>query len=127
MRVFGLVGLIVVAAIVGLLYRSHLAGLKAAGAMTPTQTIDIVGVKNDLIGIAQAERAYQAENGKYATLGELVSSGALRMEKTGRAGYTYDVTPFEQDFRAVAHCPAAAFPGCTNLSVDQTMEIQTAP
>ncbi len=127
MRVFGLLGLVVVAAIVGFLYKSHLEGLKAAGAATPTQTIDIVGVKNDLIGIAQAERTYQAENGKYTTLGELVSSGALRLEKTGRAGYTYEVTASEQDFRIVAHCPAATYPGCTNLSIDQTMEIQTAP
>jgi len=127
MRLFGLLGLVIVAAVVGLLYKSHLEGLKAAGVATPTQTVDIVGVKNDLIGIAQAERAYQAENGKYTSLGELVSSGALRMEKTGRAEYTYEVTASEQDFRAVAHCPAATFPGCTNLSIDQTMEIQTAP
>ncbi len=127
MRALGLLSAVIVLAISGFIYKSHVEALKAVGAATPTQTIDIVGVKNDLIGIAQAERAYQAENGKYATLGELVSTGALRMEKTGRAGYTYEVTPSEQDFRIVGHCPAATFPGCTNLSIDQTMEIQTAP
>jgi len=91
---------------------------------TPMQTIDTVGVKNDLIGIAQAERVYQIDHNSYASLDELVSSGALTMRKTGRDGYTYDAQTSDSTFRVIAHCPAATSPGCTSFVIDDTMEIQ---
>ena len=124
-----IVGLLVVALIAVLMYKFYFAKLQSsgAGATTPTQTIDVVGVKNDLLGIAQAERAYQAEHGSYASLDELTSSGALTMKKTGRDGYTYDVETSAASFRAVAHCPAATNPGCASWAVDQTMEVQPVP
>ncbi|HUJ30441.1 MAG TPA: hypothetical protein VLY23_04125 [Candidatus Acidoferrum sp.] len=122
------IGLLVVALIVGVAYKVYFSQMRAAGAgATPVQTIDVVGVKNDLLGIAQAERAYQAEHGSYASLDELVSSGALTMKRTSRDGYTYDVETSAGSFRAVAHCPAATSPGCTNFSVDETMEVHVAP
>lgn len=123
------VGLLVVALIAVLMYKFYFSKLQnsGTGAGTPTQTIDVVGVKNDLIGIAQAERAYQAEHGSYVSLEELTSSGALTMKKTGRDGYTYDVETSGATFRAIAHCPAATTPGCTSWAVDQTMEVQPVP
>lgn len=124
-----IIGLLVVALIAVLMYKFYFAKLQSSGtgATTPTQTIDVVGVKNDLLGIAQAERAYQAEHGSYVSLDELTSSGALAMKKTGRDGYTYDVEPSTATFRAIAHCPAATNPGCTSWAVDQTMEVQPVP
>lgn len=124
-----MIGLLVVALIAGLIYKFYFTRMKDSGmgAATPAQTIDVVGVKNDLIGIAQAERAYQAEHGSYATLDDLISSGGLTMKKTARDGYTYDVETSPSGFRAVAHCPAATSPGCQNYSVDQTMEVQVTP
>ncbi len=93
----------------------------------PRQTIDVIGVKTDLLGIAQSERVYQAGHGSYASLDELVSSGAMSMAKPGRDGYTYNVETSADGFRVVAHCPSATSPGCTNYSVDQTMEVQPEP
>jgi hypothetical protein len=128
MRSLGsLIGLLVVALIAGMIYKNYFQGLKASGAATPVQTINIVGVKNDLLGIAQAERAYQAEHGTYASLSDLTSSGALTMKSSGRDGYVYDVDFSAQTFRAIAHCPIATQPGCQNWSVDQSMEVQSAP
>jgi hypothetical protein len=128
MRSLGsLVGLLVVALIAGMIYKSYFQRLQATGAATPVQTINIVGVKNDLIGIAQAERAYQAEHGSYGSLSDLTSSGALAMKTSGRDGYLYDLDFSDQSFRAIAHCPAATQPGCQNWSVDQTMEVEPAP
>src|SRR5271167_4784750 len=89
------------------------------GVIAPTQTIDVVGVKSDLLGIAQAERVYQAQHGSYASMDELVSSGAMTMAKPGRDGYTYDVETSADSFRVVAHCPSTTSPGCTNYAVDQ--------
>jgi hypothetical protein len=118
-----LAGLLIVALLAALVYKYYFSSLQSAGSGTPAQTIDIVGVKNDLLGIAQAERAYQAEHGSYASLDELVSSNALTMKRSGRAGYTYSVETGDQTFRAVAHCPTATFPGCSNFAVDQSMEV----
>lgn len=124
-----IVGLLVVALIAVLMYKFYFAKLQdsGTGAGTPRQTVDIVGVKNDLLGIAQAERAYQADNGAYASLDELYSSGALSMSHTGRDGYAYHVETSESSFRAVAQCPAETSPGCTSWAVDESMEVQPVP
>jgi hypothetical protein len=119
-------GLLVVALIAGLFYKFYFAQGSSAGT-TPAQTIDVVGVKNDLIAIGQSERAYQAEHGTYASIDDLVSSGAMTLNKSGRDGYTYEAQTSPGNFLVIAHCPAATSPGCTNYSIDQTMEVQTAP
>jgi hypothetical protein len=116
----------VVALLAGLVYKYYFANLQSAGTgtATPAQTIDIVGVKNDLLGIAQAERANLAEHGSYASLDELISSGELTMKRSSRDGYTYTVDTGDQTFRAIAHCPTATYPGCSNYAIDQSMEVQ---
>jgi hypothetical protein len=126
MRAFGsLVGLLVVAAIAMLVYKYYLSPAQSPGVATPVQTIDAVGVQNDLLRIAQAERAYQAEHGKYASMDELTSSGAMEMRKAGRAGYTYEVEASDDSFRATAQCGDVQ--GCQNYAVDQNMMVQPAP
>jgi uncharacterized protein YpmB len=120
-------GLLVVIVIVALSYKLYFSHLQSTGTGSPTQAINVVGVKNDLIAIVQAERAYQAEHGSYGSLDQLTSGGAMTMVKSGRDGYTYDVETSTDGFRAVAHCPAATSPGCSNWAVDQNMEIRPAP
>jgi hypothetical protein len=121
-----MLALLVVAVIAVLTYKYYFSNMSASGnaAATPMQMIDMVGVKNDLLSIAQAERVYSTDHNSYASLDELVSSGALTMEKTGRDGYTYDAQPSDSTFRVIAHCPAATNPGCTSFVIDQTMQIQ---
>jgi hypothetical protein len=123
-----LISLLVVALIVAFVYKFYFSQQSAeTGAATPVQTIDIVGVKNDLVAIAQSERIYQAQHGSYASLDDLVSSGAMNMAKPGRDGYTYEAETSESGFRIVAHCPTATSPGCSNYAIDQTMEVQAVP
>jgi len=119
-----LLGLLVVALIVGVAYKYYFSKLESEGTGTPQQTIDVVGVKNDLLGIAQAERAHQAQNGSYTSLDQLIYSGELTMRRTSRDGYTYSVETGNQTFRAIAHCPTATYPGCSDFAVDQSMEVQ---
>ena len=121
--VLGVAAVLVAAVIMLFIYKNSLTQSQAAGAGTPTQTIDVVGVKNDLLAIAQAERAYQVENGSVGSLDELVSSGAMSMKKSGRDGYTYGVESSGDAFRVTAHCPSG-LAGCTNYVVDQTMEVR---
>jgi hypothetical protein len=123
------VSLLLAAAIVLVTYKLYLSKTVSGigGNAGPTQTIDVTGVKMDLLSIAQAERMYQAEHSSYASMDELVSSGALSMRKDGRDGYTYGVETSVDGFRVTAHCPAVKFPGCSNFLVDQTMSVQAAP
>lgn len=129
MRSLGsLAGLLIVVLIAAFTYKFYFAKSPAeSGAQTPTQTIDVVGVKTDLLGIAQAERLYQAQHGTYGSMDDLISSGAMSVRKSGRDGYTYNVDASTDSFQAVAHCPANTHPGCTNYTIDQTMTIQAAP
>lgn len=122
------VSLLVVALIAVLAYKFWFSQLQngGTGTGTPAQTITVVGVKNDLLAIAQAERAYQAEHGSYASLDELNSSGDLAISKTGRDGYVYEEETSSTGFRIVAHCPSATSPGCEDWSVDETMEVSPA-
>jgi hypothetical protein len=121
----GLVSVLVVALVVGLFYKYYFS--QSTGAGTPAQTINVVGVKSDLIAIAQAERSYQAEHNSYGSLDDLVSSGAMTMRKSGRDGYVYDASASGDNFRITARCSVATNPGCTNYTIDQTMEVQSAP
>ena len=122
----GMLGILVVALISLLAYKYYFANAHSDGTGTPAQTINIVGVKNDLIALAQAERGYQAEHGGFASLDDLTSNGALAMQNRSRQGYTYDIENTSNGFRAIAHCPTVTNPGCTDYFVDQTMEVQTA-
>ena len=122
-------GLLIVAGIVLFVYKYYFSNgntPESAALSHPAQTIDTIGVKNDLLGIAQAERIYQAQHNSYGSLDDLVSNGAMALKKTGRDGYTYDAEVSDSSFRIVAHCPSATAPSCTNYSIDQTMEIQAA-
>ena len=129
MRSLGsLVAVLVVAAVVGLIYKYYFSQNQSAAPVShPQQTIDVAGVKNDLLGMAQAERVYQAEHTSYGSLDDLVTSGAMTMKKPGRDGYTYEATASAESFRIIAHCPSATLPGCTSYVIDPTMEIQPAP
>jgi|HubBroStandDraft_3_1064219.scaffolds.fasta_scaffold125140_3 hypothetical protein len=121
-----LAGLLIVALFAGVFYKYYWSNLQLAGAATPAQVLDIVGVKNDLVGIAMAERTYSAEHGTYASLDELISSDQLIMKSTTHNGYTYSVETGDQTFRAIAHCPATTNPGCIDLMIDESMEVQAA-
>jgi 3-hydroxyacyl-CoA dehydrogenase len=122
----GFAGILVVLVLGLLIYKFYFtSGQAALGPTGPTQMIDVIGVKNDLISIAQAERIYQAEHNTYGSLDDLVSSGAMAYKKTGRQGYTYDAEASTDSFRVEARCTDPAPPGCTNFAIDQTMQISS--
>jgi 3-hydroxyacyl-CoA dehydrogenase len=121
----GFAGVLVVLVIGLLVYKFYFtSGQQAMGPGGPTQTIDTIGAKNDLVSMAQAERIYQAEHNSYGSLDDLVSSGALAIKKT-RQGYTYEAENSTDSFRIVARCAEPVAPGCTNFAIDQTMEVSS--
>jgi hypothetical protein len=71
-RAFGFLGTVITLAIGMYIYSLQVRTLTpGAGSGNPEEVATITGVKNDLIGIANAERGYLASQGKYASLGEL--------------------------------------------------------
>jgi hypothetical protein len=118
--------LVFVVAIGLMIYRSYFTGpggVATMGTDNPRAVVDVTGVRNDLMMMAQAQRAFQALNGRYAPLAELQSSGNLLVDPArGRDGYTYSSTVAGSSFRitAVYSGPAAGMP---TLSIDQTMQI----
>jgi len=123
----GIVGILFTMAVALLVYKFYFTQGQPISAASATQNIDAAGVQNDLVAIAQSERAYQAEHNSYASLDDLVSSGAMTMRKSGRDGYTYSVETSSDNFRVIAQCPTSTSPGCTNYAVDQTMEVHAIP
>jgi len=122
---------LIVAAISMGAYVFFLKQAAPASGMVATQAISLTGVQNDLIAIAQAERMYFVQNGSYADLATLASSGTMNITRTSRDGYTYSVEPSGNSFTATARYTAPPLdlpkgvvpPRFPTLTVDQTMEI----
>lgn len=124
----GLISLLIVAVIAFGIYQFYMAPRgKSEGVGSMVHAISAAGVKNDLLAIAQAERAYQAEHGNYATLDELRSSGALTTTSRAREGYTYSAEVTASGFVVTARYTGPATAAGQNFTVDQTMEIRAAP
>ena len=123
--VMGLLGLVVAVAIGLFVYRTQFTGSSdvTMGTGNPRAAADITGVKNDLLAIAQAERAYQALNGRYAPLEELRSSGSLLVDPTRvRQGYTYSAEVSDRHFTIIATYSGPAT-GMPTLSIDDSMQV----
>ena len=126
-----LVGILITAAVSLGIYMYTLKQAAPAPGMVVTQIPSLVGVKNDLISIAQAERMYYTDKGSYADLQTLNSSGVMSMMRTSRDGYTYSIVTTADSFTATAtytpppvdnpgHVTPPHFP---TYSIDQTMEV----
>ena len=90
-RAIGFIGLIIALAIGMYIYSKQAKSASPEGGGSPKVTIDLNGVKQDLINIAKAERGRMATDGKYLPLDELISGGDLHMSANNRGGYTYSV------------------------------------
>jgi len=124
----GMMGFIALLTALGIglyIYRSQFTGPGdlTQGTGNPRAAIDITGVKNDLLRMAQAERTYWATNSRYASLEDLQASGDLAIDpQRGREGYSYSATHAEQAFTITATYsgPAGHMP---TISIDQSMQI----
>ena len=122
--VAGILGLVLVAAIVYCLYSAQFSRIE--GEMPPAQQIDLVGVRSDLISLAQSERIFLATNGVYGTLEQLQRSGSLGPSRAGRRGYVYEAeTDGGRHFRIVARSTDPSGAARPVLSIDETMQISS--
>ncbi len=123
-RLFGFVGTVVTLAIGMYMYSLQVKTLTpGAGSGNPQEVVTITGVKNDLIGIANAERGYMAAEGKYASLDELKAGNFITM-KAERPPYVYDIDTTSSSFRATATRTTKGAPA--QLWITETMQVQAS-
>jgi hypothetical protein len=123
-RVFGFLGTVTTLAIGMYIYSLQVKPIDPAAA--PANSLDaatIAGVKNDLVAIANVERAYQASEGKYASLDELASGNYLTIKRE-RPPYVYDVELSSAGFRATATRTTKGAPA--QLWISESMEVQSS-
>jgi len=123
-RALGFVGTIIVMAVGMYLYSAQLKNVSApGGGGTPTGAANVVGVKGDLLSIANAERGYYATQQKYASFDELVSGNYISIERQ-RPPYAYNVEITSSGFRVTATRDDASGPA--QFWIDETMQVQSS-
>jgi hypothetical protein len=123
-RVLGFLCTIVTMAIGMYIYSLQVKTLTpGAGSGNPEEVATIIGVKNDLIGIANAERGYLVSQGKYASLEVLISDNYISI-KGERPPYIYDVETTATSFRATATRTTKGAPA--QLWITETMQVQAS-
>ena len=98
MRVFGILGVVIVLCVGFFLYQRSMADLPEG---SPQEQIDTAAIRQRLLTIAQTERQYQASNGKYATLEQLAGDNLLP-GGTEQRGYTFTASIIGTGFTITA-------------------------
>ena len=123
-RALGFISLIIVLGVGAYIYMRQSQSVAPAGSSNLRATADLIGVKNDLLAIAQAERSHNAMHTGYVSIEELRSQGELTMTRDNRGPYTYSAELNDGGFRIVATY-SGSDPGLPHtLSVDQSMEVR---
>jgi hypothetical protein len=119
----GVLGLLIVLVVGWFIVKSQFTQGPTGGA-PPKQTIDVVGVKSDLLAIAQAERMYLASHGSYAPLDQLQQEGSLSFSGSSRRGYNYAAEVDDgQHFKITATPSDPAKQGWPTVTIDETMQV----
>ena len=121
-RAFGLISLICVLAAGAYLYTRQIESATSADGAAPTTTIDVTGVRNDLLALANAERQYWASNAKYASLGELQSNGGIHVP--ARANVSYSAETGDSSFKITAIYSGTDPKAPKTIAIDETMSIR---
>ena len=118
MRIFGLIGVVIVLCVGFFLYQRSVADIPEG---SPEQ-VDTVAIRQRLLTIAQTERQYQASNGKYATLEQLASDNLLP-GGTEQRGYTFTASVAATGFTITATPTADDKEDWPTLEITETMQV----
>ncbi len=122
-RIFGLLGLVIALAAGAYIYSRQARSVSPAGTTNMRASIDVAGVRRDLLNIANAERRYFATAATYGSLDDLITAGELVAFSKSRGPYTYEIEFTDNSFRANATCVGDPPPGFPRLlSIDQNMQ-----
>jgi hypothetical protein len=120
MRVFGILGVVVVLCAGFFVYQRSMADVSEEGS--PQERIDTTAIRQRLLTIAQTERQYQASNGKYATLEQLADDNLLP-GGTEQRGYTFTASITSSGFTITAAPTADDKEDWPTLEITETMQV----
>ena len=116
-------GLLIAVAIGAYLYTQQ-AKSASREAGNPKATVDVVGVRMDLVNMAQAERSYYAREAHYASLNDLRASGDLLVHNDHRGFYSYSADYSDSGFNITASYSGPPNPEApAAISIDQEMQV----
>ena len=93
-------------------------------APPPDETINEVGIKSDLLRIAEAEKKYMASHGSYASINKLQQDGLIRFSGLRWGGYFYTAEVNDgQHFKITARPTEVSKAAWPTLSIDETMQV----
>src|SRR5262245_37262959 len=120
-KTFGFLVLLIVICFGMYLYTKDVQSLTPGGA-APQTMIDVTGVKNDLMAMANAEKRYWVLHAKYASLEELRANGDVHIPT--RPSYEYSTEVGDGGFRIVATYSGSDTKAPKRISVDETMALK---
>ena len=105
-RVFGFIAVLIVVAAGMYLYMQQTKAVSPGGVegntANPRATIDLAGVKNDLLQFARAEQQHLASDGKYLSLQEMHAAGDTGLPADSRGPFTYSIDADATTFTVTA-------------------------
>jgi hypothetical protein len=123
-RILGFAGVLISAALVFYLYTKQAQSVASIGGGTTIQAAEnMTGVKGDLLSIANAERVFNATEGHYGSIDDLVT-GHYMPPRGDRPPFSYDLQTTGSGFRVTATRSGPGSP--SQMWIDETMEIQSS-
>jgi len=105
-RAFGFIAVLIVVAAGMYIYMQQTKAVSPGGveghAANPRATIDLAGVKNDLLQFARAEHQHMASDGKYLSLYEMRAVGDTGLPGSSRGPFTYSIDADATTFTVTA-------------------------
>ena len=120
MRAFGILGVVIVLCAGFFVYQRSIADVSEDGS--PQEQIDTTAIRQRLLTIAQTERQYQANNGKYATLEQLAGDNLLP-GGTEQRGYTLTANVTATGFTITATPTAEDKADWPTLEITESMKV----
>ena len=117
-RSLGFIGIIAVVAIGGYVYVGQIHEISPNGA-TPKTTVNVIGVHNDLMAIANAEKRYWVTHAKYAQLEELGSNGDIVVPS--RSDFAYNAVAGDNNFTITATYTGEDPKAPRRITIDEKM------
>jgi hypothetical protein len=105
-RTFSFVALLLVMVAGMYIYMKQMKAVSPGGVggatAKPQATIDLVGVRRDLLQFAKAEQQHFATDGKYVTINEMRSAGDTGLPGDGRGPFQYSIDAGSSTFTVTA-------------------------
>jgi hypothetical protein len=119
-RTLGFIGIIATVAVGGYLYIGQIHEMSPNGTI-PKTSVNLIGVHNDLMAMANAEKRYWVTHAKYAQLEELGSNGDILVPQ--RSDFNYAAVAGDNNFTISATYIGEDRKAPRRITIDEKMAL----